>query len=343
MISLKQHMEMQREEALASAIECCRGVVSVIAASGARACPTLASDFQSSLMRLRERLLSSVEPAVLTETGKLIQREVDGWGSRASDYYRKKAAEIREIMLAMTEAAKAVAQRDRQYQERFDQVSARLLSVANLEDIAQIRELVGQTASELSSCAARMVEEGEQSITGLRNQLSAYEQRLAEAERISETDALTGLANRAGFERALHARIHAGRNFSVLLADLNGFKEINDRFGHLAGDELLKSFAAEFRSQFRNLDFVARWGGDEFVVILDASPAHIESRVKAVREWAAGEYTVHCDGKPRRIQVTASVGVGFWKPGMSAEEVFNQADRAMYEDKMKSGASLRAG
>ena len=333
MISLKRHMDQQREQALTSALACCRGLVAVMASSGARACPSLAESFQHNLMLLREQLSLATEAGTVTETGQQIEREVDGWGTRASEYYRQKAAEIREIMLAMMEAAKAVSQRDQHYRAQFNEVSERIQTIGNLEDLTQIRHLVNQTASELRGCAGHMVEDGEQSVTDLRAQLVSYEQRLAEAERLSETDPLTGLANRAGVEHALETRIRAARSFSLLIADLDGFKALNDRYGHLAGDELLKAFAVEFRAQFRSFDVIGRWGGDEFVVLIEADPAEIQTCIQRVRNWALGEYTIHVSGKPQKIRLAAAIGTAAWRPGMTVEQVFSQADRAMYADK----------
>jgi diguanylate cyclase (GGDEF)-like protein len=336
MISLKHHMELQREEVLASTIASFRDLVASIAGSAARVCPALASTFQHSLMQLRERFSSSAQACAVAEAGLLIRKEVDAWGVSAGQYYRRKTEEIREILLAMTDAAKAAGARDLQYRDRFNEVSARLAKVADLEDLTQIRSLVSRTANDLINCANRMVEEGQQSVAGLRMQIRAYEERLAEAERISETDPLTGLANRVGFEHALDARIRAGRPFSLLIADLNEFKDINDLFGHLAGDELLKGFASEFRAQFRSFDFVSRWGGDEFAALLDAEPAQIENRINYIRNWASGDYLVRVAGKSRKIRISAAVGVVAWQPGMSAEELFARADQAMYSDKTQS-------
>ncbi|MEQ1949170.1 MAG: GGDEF domain-containing protein [Bryobacteraceae bacterium] len=332
MISLRYHVEQHREEALATALECCKSLVASMANNGARVCPSLGNLFQDNLMLLAEQITGSGEKERISATTRQIEHEVDDWGGRASDYYSQKAAEVREIMLAMTEAAKAATRRDEKYSTQFNDVSAKLQQVGTLEDLTEIRELVSKTAADLSACAERMLDEGAQSIAGLQAQLDAYEQRLQQSERKSETDTLTGLANRAGIERAMREREGIGQPFSVLVVDLNDFKEINDTHGHSAGDDLLKQFADEFRSQFRPQDIVGRWGGDEFVAVTGISgPREVQERVERIRNWACGNYAL--PGVAEKVHLTASVGVAVWRPGMSAHDVFAEADKAMYGDK----------
>jgi diguanylate cyclase (GGDEF)-like protein len=335
MISLKYHLERDREEAIASAFEYYQNLVAVVAESGTRACPSIGNEFHGALTILAAKFSGAGEKDGAATAARQVEREVDDWGNRASDYYARKTAEVREIMLAMTEAAQAASRRDEQYGAQFAEVSAKLQQIGTLEDLSEVRRLVNKTAADVRQYAERMVEEGAQSIAGLRAQLNAYEERLQESERKSETDLLTGLANRAGIERAMTARAEASRPFSVLVADLNGFKQINDDYGPLAGDEALKQFSVEFRAQFRALDVVGRWGGDEFVAVIDgAGPREIEELIERIRNWACGKYSL--PGVAGKVQLNASVGAATWRTGMSPEQVFAEADRAMYADKQAS-------
>src|SRR5690348_10700558 len=115
MISLRHAIEQQREELLHSALECCRAVVSAVAESGARVCPPVADSFQQNLLALCDRLSAASAPSDVTRTEQEIGRELEGWSTRTSDYYRRKASEIRDVMLAMNEAAKSVTDRDERY------------------------------------------------------------------------------------------------------------------------------------------------------------------------------------------------------------------------------------
>ena len=330
MISLRRAIEQEREQLLHSALECCRSVVSAVAQNGARVCPPVADAFRQNLVALCDRLGEVTAPGEVALTEREIGRELEDWSTRASEYYRRKAGEIRDVMLAMNEAAKAVADRDERYRVQFSEVSARLQQTANFEDLARIRQVVHASAGELRTCVERMVEDGRQSVASLKTQLAAYEHRLEQAERASATDALTGLMNRAGLEREMAARVRAGAPFCMVVVDLNGFKKINDTHGHAAGDALLKAFANEFHGQFRSLDVVGRWGGDEFVVLLDCPVREARERMAGVNRWVLGEYPLPGAG---RVAIGAATGIAEWRAGWTAEQLFAEADRAMYAEK----------
>ncbi|WP_432482891.1 GGDEF domain-containing protein [Kineococcus esterisolvens] len=145
-------------------------------------------------------------------------------------------------------------------------------------------------------------------------------------ERAAEHDALTGLPNRrrwdevAASEVARAARTGAPLTFALL--DLDLFKRYNDTLGHLAGDELLRDFAAAAAAQLREVDTLARWGGEEFVLALPGCDAlgavAVADRIRAVVPHGQ----------------SCTVGVAQWVPGWSPAQVLAAADAAMYRGKL---------
>jgi diguanylate cyclase (GGDEF)-like protein len=133
--------------------------------------------------------------------------------------------------------------------------------------------------------------------------------------------------------------------FSLILIDLNDFKSVNDQFGHLAGDELLKQFACELRTQFRLADLVARWGGDEFAVIVNSNQRDALARMHGLRRNALGEYKVTAGNKTVLVTVDASIGVVQWNERETARELVARADQSMYSVKQvsRSRAALETG
>jgi diguanylate cyclase (GGDEF)-like protein len=154
-------------------------------------------------------------------------------------------------------------------------------------------------------------------------------------ERQALMDGLTGLANRRQCEESLAdelARVERfGGSLAIVVADLDWFKDVNDRYGHPAGDSLLREFAALLQESLRDVDLAGRWGGEEFLLVLPgtdlAGGAQVAERIRA----ALANRMVLVDGTP--IPVTASFGVAAVPPEKTASELFAAADTALYEAK----------
>ena len=172
----------------------------------------------------------------------------------------------------------------------------------------------------------------------------ARERQAEQLSRLAQYDELTGLANRSLFqdrlERALAwARRHE-RLVAVMILDLNGFKAVNDRLGHVAGDRLLALMAQRLSGRLRETDTVARLGGDEFAILIEnlARPEHAALVARKLLDTVAPPATV--DGQ--EVAVTASLGVALYP--RDAEEgaaLVQQADRAMYRAKAEGGNLCR--
>jgi len=146
----------------------------------------------------------------------------------------------------------------------------------------------------------------------------------------SETDPLTGVLNRRGFDARMAALARGDENHVFVMADIDRFKAINDRFGHEAGDTVIRNFARILAGTARKGDLVVRWGGEEFlVVIADADTATARRFAEAVRTVFEEQAHAHLDGR----KVTASFGIAAWHGGMSVSDVSHLADKALYRAK----------
>lgn len=157
----------------------------------------------------------------------------------------------------------------------------------------------------------------------------ALEQRLAEEAR---RDPLTGVANRKELFEVLSPILEAGALTAALYVDLDGFKEVNDRFGHTQGDELLCSVAARVRGAIRGIDTVARVGGDEFVVICRDLESTEEAVAigRRVREVLAQPFGLSAGA----VRIDSSIGIAFGRRP-DADNLLARADQALYRAKRK--------
>jgi diguanylate cyclase (GGDEF)-like protein len=156
---------------------------------------------------------------------------------------------------------------------------------------------------------------------------------LARARAEAGTDAVTGCLNHRAMRRRLEEEIaRAARSdgrLACLLLDLDNFKLVNDRVGHPAGDALLREVASTLTSEFRAFDRVARYGGDEFVVILPA--ADLESAALAASRALSRLSSIPSFGLAPGVG--ASIGVASWRPGMTAAQLLQACDEALLRSK----------
>ncbi len=156
-----------------------------------------------------------------------------------------------------------------------------------------------------------------------------------EAENFATIDYLTGMANARALSMHLEQELarckRENATAAIMVCDLDGFKEINDRYGHLAGDKVLKIFANHMREVCRNTDYAARMGGDEFVIIAPNIPARaVHERAELLSSLAQQAGREVC-GKDF---LSLSVGAAFYpEDGSDTEKLLSEADRRMYSAK----------
>ncbi|MEA2390366.1 MAG: hypothetical protein QOK31_475 [Solirubrobacteraceae bacterium] len=148
------------------------------------------------------------------------------------------------------------------------------------------------------------------------------EELLARVQELARADQVTGLPNRRAWDEEIRRQPNdRDAGVSLAMIDIDGFKSINDRLGHQAGDDLLAEAATAWRAAIRDADFLARIGGDEFAMLLaQSSPDETRDRLERLRAATPAGHT-------------CSAGITTWQPGEPAEAAIRRADGALYEAK----------
>ena len=218
-------------------------------------------------------------------------------------------------------------------------------------DVTEVPLVVGSTRLGTLVLVGSLDAEQQRTAASLASQaaIALENERLHRmVERQALVDGLTGIANRRACEDALTHEIarasRLGTPLSLVVADLDDFKEVNDHHGHVVGDDVLREFASVLRSTLRESDVAGRWGGEEFVLLLPGTEgeggALLAERVRAAlseRSFAGR------DGE--HLRVSCSFGVAQYRDGTGERELFAQADRALYEAKRlgKNRVEVAAG
>jgi diguanylate cyclase (GGDEF)-like protein len=164
----------------------------------------------------------------------------------------------------------------------------------------------------------------------LHEMVGILEDKASSFEIASLTDPLTGIGNRSSFNNALKSEMgrfsrYGTKTFALLMLDIDHFKLVNDQHGHLNGDEVLKGLVQIIRSMIRDSDTFARWGGEEFVLLLPLTELkYAENMAERIRVRIS-ETSFHPVGN-----LTVSLGVGQYRESESVEEFIHRIDRALY-------------
>ena len=155
---------------------------------------------------------------------------------------------------------------------------------------------------------------------------------MAEAARV---DPLTGLFNRRGFVEEAEVEIQrvfrGGKPFAVVLADIDNFKQFNDTHGHACGDHVLTRVAGMLRERVRDVDRIARWGGEEFILLLPETDAEGAATLAGKLCQAVSDNVFEYGGQ--RLAITLTLGVAAYRKGDSLDACIARADSALYRGK----------
>lgn len=151
-----------------------------------------------------------------------------------------------------------------------------------------------------------------------------------ELRRLAAVDELTGVLNRRGIEQVMSELENEDEGITIVIADIDHFKQVNDRHGHGKGDEVLSRFAALLATNVRGSDVVGRWGGEEFVILCRG---HKLDEASALAEKLRDRVARFDFDARLSLNITASFGVAVALPGHTADEAFKRADKALYRAK----------
>jgi diguanylate cyclase (GGDEF)-like protein len=306
--------------------------------------PALGSNLKRGLDKVGQSLTCDMAPEQVAGAEATVREQLKNWGRSAAQQNQQKTREVKELLIVLARTAESVGERDQRCAGQIDAVTVRLQRIASLDDLTEVRASIHQSAAELKSEIKRMTAEGKAAIEKLRVEASGYQARLEEAEQIASRDGLTGLHNRFSVEGQIERRMTGGVPLCVAILDIDDFKKVNDNHGHLAGDELMKQLAAEIKFACRPTDVIGRWGGDEFIILMDCAMTEARAQVDRLRDWICGSYKVDGKSGPGSLQVYASIGVAEYVPPETISQLLARADSAMYELKAisrKNGDSSR--
>lgn len=315
-----------------------RSTLETMGKASLEACPAVGGELVHNLGLVDDSIAGHVSSKTIKEAVQAVSQHLLEWARNTAGHYQKKTDEVKQILTVMARTTESAVQRDERCASRFADVTRSLTRIASLDDLTEIRASIEASAAELKTSIDQMTAESRAATDSLLAELSVHQTRLAEVNQIALTDSLTGLRNRLWMENYIAEHIEEGKVFCVLLVDIDKFKSVNDTHGHLAGDELLQQFSTELKMAFRSDDAVSRWGGDEFLLLVDCDAHEARRQIERLRRWAYGEYKVNGRSGLVKLTIEASVGLAEYRPMETIKSLLERADADMYQQKEISHA-----
>ncbi|WP_335338368.1 GGDEF domain-containing protein [Agarivorans gilvus] len=315
-----------------------------------------AGDVGTQLTQIRSELLVGIEPEDLPNLCiKVIQLVIEG--------SREERKASQEFLYSLNESLEGVhdkfsdslhqskinhkdqRQRDGQLKTRILELGAEVRSSDNLDtlkssiqnrliqiaDVFKEKEQLEQRTSELLDELSKV----ELKLRLVREETNEYKKRLNAHKHKLFIDSLTQVYNRAALDERLELEYKRwkryGYNLGMAIIDIDHFKSINDKFGHMAGDKALKVIARALQNNLRDTDFLARFGGEEFVLLMpNISPDAVMVPLDNIREQIKA---LPFRFKDQQVTVTVSIGATLFKENDKPLDAFERADQALYESK----------
>jgi len=316
---------------------------------------------------MRERLkngLNWYELLPILDDLAVLMLAITDSGQHEFEVYLKQLNERLESFQSNLQAASAghadnrsaARELDTQIREQVDGLQSSMQEAADLEGLKHVLEnhLEGllstmdqhqkqrdereqEVAARLQGLAAR--------VASMEQEAQGYREHLEEQRQKALVDPLTGLPNRAAWSERLEHEVgqwqQHGNTLLLAMLDLDHFKHINDNYGHLAGDKVLKIIATVLCKRLRGTDFIARFGGEEFVLLMPATALVAGVKLLESLRAAIEACPFHFKGEP--VTITASIGVSAFKAGEHSDLVLKRADQALYRAKNAGRNRVEAG
>lgn len=251
----------------------------------------------------------------------------------------EKRARIQQIQDTLARQVREVIKQNERFGALLSSEHENLLRSEDIDSLQQLKQsLIGEVTllREGHSALTKKLETANNYLQIIETEGQYLNDELTRVHILSLTDELTELPNRRAFMRRLEdevARVQRyGYPLSLALIDMDGFKAVNDRYGHAAGDEVLRNFSTNILSIFRHHDMVARYGGEEFAVLLpNTDKAGALRALEKVKKRNA-ESSYQLEGKAMPMP-TFSAGISLYKPGETPGNLIERADKALYQAK----------
>lgn len=273
-----------------------------------------------------------------TDQSQAIAKGAQKLNDRLTRYFQsipEQRKQVKDLIGVVMTTLRTASRGSDDFAERLSGFSSQVEKAENPEDILAVKEAILQESKALSTDIATMKEKFDDVNDTVRKahaQIAKLQNELVKTKSLSLIDPLTGVPNRRGFDDWVERVLRTGEDghvpFSFMVFDIDHFKRVNDTYGHMAGDQVLREVSGRIVKAVRDGDFVSRFGGEEFCVALPGG--NLKEAIRVADRILTSIRQTPIDIGTSAITITSSVGVSEYRDGESMEDVFERSDRALY-------------
>ena len=302
----------------------------------------------------RKRVDKLADTFIPDESAKTCQRAFEGNKSYILDfigkekrYFSEKESEFKNIIELLSNGLTEMIGESKTFSAQVYEGNIRIEKITCLDDIKKIREGLKSEINQMKEVVRVKQTKDALRLNSLSKEVDFLRINLEKVKDASLTDPVTGANNRLAFDTYIRKLVDRNyvswKPFSILMCDIDNFKNINDAYGHRTGDRVLKILVQECKARIREDDFIARYGGEEFAIILPG--VSLRQAVKRAQNICQNlmnrEYAIDTQNSRAVIKFTVSIGVGEVRKGDTVESLIERTDAALYQAK-RSGKNQAA-
>lgn len=266
----------------------------------------------------------------LDEVDQEIKELIDSKDGNGKRELKQQQECTMEIVDAVVEVINGLDHSTKSHNQHLEDHEQKLKGMEKVVDLVELKQLISDEIGKVRESNVSL----QHKLTKAQQDVHTLQSQLAKITDLATIDELTGLYNRrALFSRLVeeHSRVERYKeNFSLMIFDIDDFKQVNDTYGHQVGDAILKNLARFLKGNLRTSDFISRFGGEEFIAILPSTEMKKARQVAEKMRHMLGKKVFEDKKGEVKIKITVSIGISQCTPGDTVDNLIKRADDALY-------------
>ena len=337
MISLRKQMEESENSELRSRalLKAFLELINVLPKAALPANPEFSGQCKQNLEEATAALKGAPGVAEINEAGRVALQQTEEICRANKLALEERDSALKDVVATVAGAISGFRGHGERHKSNLNKLADGFEALARVEDVTELRRCLKEDVGKLRQSVEEMRRESEEATLRLETQVTAFQERAELARKESGIDRLTGLGSRREAERFLQKAPKREPPVCLLLFDIEGFREINNRYGTLFGDKLLQALAHRLRERFPGEGVLFRWGADEFLVIAEGSlPVRLDQCRGICESFASSGYYAADGGPKRAVSAHVACGGALHQLGETIEEWYRRSRAGLEQNRL---------